>query len=187
MASRSTKLVLLDRDGVINYDSPEYVKTPEEWVPIPGSIEAIAALKRAGFAVAVCSNQAGVGRGIIEREDLDRIHQKLHATLAAAGVVLDALAVCTHHPDDGCRCRKPAPGMLLQVMRELGIGPEQTCCVGDSVRDVQAALAAGCCSVLVLTGNGAADEVRARRLGNHQVYADLAAFAAALLGEEPCF
>ncbi len=150
------KLILLDRDGVINFDSPDYIKSPDEWQPIPGSLEAIARLQGAGRLIAVCTNQAGVARGTLSSASLDAIHAKLRRALAECGAVLDHLACCTHHPDLGCRCRKPAPGMLLDCLQLFGIAADDACFVGDSARDLEAAKAAGCRGVLVRTGNGEA-------------------------------
>jgi D-glycero-D-manno-heptose 1,7-bisphosphate phosphatase len=179
-----TRLILLDRDGVINYDSPDYIKDADEWLPIPGSLEAIAALKGAGFKVAVCTNQAGIGRGLLTREALMRIHAKLATSLADHGVILDALVFCPHHPDEACRCRKPNPGMLIDVMSRLGAEPVDTLYVGDSLRDVQAARAAGCAAALVRTGHGASTEAAARRLGVECIGDDLAALVRVLLDKE---
>jgi D-glycero-D-manno-heptose 1,7-bisphosphate phosphatase len=179
-----TRLILLDRDGVINYDSPDYIKDAAEWQPIPGSLESVARLKTAGYKVAVCTNQAGIGRGILTEEALLNIHAKLTAALADLGTELDALLFCPHHPDDGCFCRKPKPGMLRDAMSMLGIGPGETVYVGDSLRDIQAAQAAGCAAALVRTGKGRAAEPAARDLGVSCVADDLAALVRALLGNE---
>jgi D-glycero-D-manno-heptose 1,7-bisphosphate phosphatase len=179
-----TRLILLDRDGVINYDSPDYIKDAAEWLPIPGSLEAIAQLKVEGLKVAVCTNQAGIGRGILSHDALLRIHAKLAVQLAEHGVALDALEYCPHHPDDGCRCRKPSPGMLLDVMAALGEEAADTLYVGDSLRDVQAAQAAGCAAALVRTGRGAAAEAAARELGVALVHDDLASLVRALLRKD---
>jgi len=175
------RLILLDRDGVINFDSPESITAPAEWRPIPGSLEAIAALTCAGRRVAVCSNQAGIGRGLLSASALDAIHQQLHDALAELGSRLDRLVYCPHLPEDRCACRKPAPGMLLECMNLLGAEPGETCFVGDSLKDLQAACAAGCEGVLVRTGNGAALEARSP-LPGIVVFDDLAAFARAELG-----
>ena len=181
-----TRLILLDRDGVINLESPDYIKDVDEWVPIPGSIDAIAKLKRAGYHVAVCTNQSGVGRGIVTPAALDRIHARLHALLAEGGVALDGLSYCPHHPDANCDCRKPRPGMLCRTMQALGITGAETVFVGDAIRDVEAALAAGCHPVLVRTGGGARVERQARALGVEQVADDLAAYARTLLESASC-
>jgi len=181
-----TRLILLDRDGVINYDSPHYIKDVDEWVPIPGAIDAVAALKRGGYMVAVCSNQSGVGRGLLTMPALKGIHAKLHALLRERGVSLDVLDYCPHHPDEGCDCRKPRPGMLIRTMQALGVDPEETLFVGDAIRDVEAALAAGCRPVLVRSAGGAAVEAEARQLGVDWIEDDLAAVARTLLEDDPC-
>ena len=148
------KLILLDRDGVINLDSPRFVKTPEEWQAIPGSLEAIAQLKQSGRRVAVCSNQSGVARGIVSVDMLKAIENKMLSELQSYGAELDLVLYCTHHPDEQCGCRKPAPGLLENAMSMLSIEKADTCFVGDSLRDIQAAQRAGCQPVLVKTGNG---------------------------------
>jgi D-glycero-D-manno-heptose 1,7-bisphosphate phosphatase len=178
-----TRLILLDRDGVINFDSPEYIKNADEWRPIPGAVEAIAQLKTAGLLVAVCTNQSGIGRGLLTETALARIHDKFAALLAAEGATLDALVHCPHVPGDGCPCRKPQPGMLIDVMGRLGVTPAETLAIGDSVRDIEAARAAGCPAALVLTGNGAAAVTAARALGVTLVADDLAALVRTFLKE----
>jgi D-glycero-D-manno-heptose 1,7-bisphosphate phosphatase len=181
-----TRLILLDRDGVINFDSPDYIKDADEWRPIPGSLDAIAELKHAGYLVAVCTNQAGVGRGIFSLAELDRIHGRMVSELAARGVVLDSLRYCPHHPAAGCECRKPRPGMLTDTMALLGVSAADTVYVGDNLEDVAAAQAAGCRAALVRTGSGAAVEQAARAMNVCCVADDLAAFVRALLREVPC-
>jgi D-glycero-D-manno-heptose 1,7-bisphosphate phosphatase len=171
------KLVLVDRDGVINHDSPEYIKSPAEFAPIAGSIDAIVRLRAAGFRVAVCTNQAGIARGLFSRRDLAAIHRKLEALLAAHGTRLDAIYVCPHGPADGCECRKPKPGMLTSAMNEFGAGPDSTVFIGDSARDIAAARAVGCVPVLVRSGNGAALVAESRDHGAAHVFGDLAAAA----------
>jgi len=171
------RLILLDRDGVINAESEAFIKDAGEWHALPGALAAIAELKRGGFQVAVCSNQSGVGRGLMSAAALQRIHEKLLAGLAAHGAALDAVRYCPHHPDDDCHCRKPRPGMLLEIMAELGATAADTIFVGDSLRDLEAAAAAGCRAALVRTGNGAAAEAQARDMELVWVGDDLAAFA----------
>ena len=137
-------LVLLDRDGVINEDSNVSIKHPSEWKPIPGSLWTIARLNRTGFSVAVCTNQAGVGRGIFAKDDLDATHQTMQAALAREGGHIDAIFCCTHAPNARCACRKPKPGLLGRAMGVLNASPKDTTFVGDSLRDTQAAIAARC-------------------------------------------
>ena len=173
-------LVLLDRDGVINENAADYVKTADEWRPIPGSIDAIAALKRAGFVVAVCTNQSAIGRGLMDERMLTDVHRHMRDVLSARGVALDGIYHCPHSPDDACACRKPKPDMLLRAMRDLGSAPAETVVVGDSLRDLKAAHAAGCRGVLVLTGHGHFHIADAARLGV-EVFDDLASFAASRL------
>ena len=181
-----TTLILIDRDGVINHDSPAYVKTPEEWQPIPGALEAIAVLQKAGCTVAVCTNQAGIGRGLIRPEALSAIHDKLAECLARHGGHLDGLIFCPHHPDDGCQCRKPKPGMLLEMMARFRATPEQTWYVGDSVKDAEAADAAGCRFALVRSGNGREAEITLSRRAGLIVRDDLASFADWLVEKMSC-
>jgi D-glycero-D-manno-heptose 1,7-bisphosphate phosphatase len=176
-----TRLILLDRDGVINVDSPNYIRDPDEWLPIPGALEAIARLKHAGLLVGVCTNQSGVGRGFFDETALGHIHDKLAGLLADRGVRLDALEYCPHPPEAGCACRKPEPGMLIRVMDRLGVTPAETLFIGDSVRDIQAARAAGCEAALVLTGKGEASIDGAAALGVTWVADDLAEVARQLL------
>ncbi|MCB1692796.1 MAG: D-glycero-beta-D-manno-heptose 1,7-bisphosphate 7-phosphatase [Pseudomonadales bacterium] len=167
--------VILDRDGVINFDSPDYIKSPEEWVPIPGSLEAIAMLTRAGFDVYIATNQAGVARGKFTVEDLDAIHTKMRDAVENHGGKIAGIEYCPHHPDDDCDCRKPSPGMLRAIAKSLGASLAGHPFVGDSAKDLGAAEAAGCVPVLVLTGSGA--ETRRQRPDTRYVYDDLLAFA----------
>ena len=148
------KLAILDRDGVINEDSDAFIKTPDEWQPIPGSLEAIARLSRAGWRVVVASNQSGLARGLFTMDTLNAIHAKMRWELAQLGGFIDALFVCTHGPDDGCRCRKPAPGLFEDIARRHDMNLAQVPTVGDSLRDLQAGAAVGCVPWLVRTGKG---------------------------------
>jgi len=177
-----TRLILIDRDGVINQDSTAFVKSVAEFVPLEGAIDAMADLHRAGFKVAVCTNQSGVGRGLLSEATLADIHRQLVRLVEASGGRVDGLRYCPHRPDAGCDCRKPRPGLLKALMADLDVPPEHTVFVGDSIRDVEAARAAGCRAALVRTGNGRDAEPEARRLGMTDIYDDLAAFAAAEIG-----
>ena len=170
------KLILLDRDGVINLDSPDFIKSPDEWQAIPGSLQAIAELSSAGRQVGVCSNQSGVARGLLSKAALAAIEKKMRDHLAEYGVDLDLVLYCTHHPDDGCACRKPKPGMLLDAMAALGTAAADTCFVGDSLRDLHAARAAGCEPVLVQTGNGAETLAELAAPDHVRTFANLAEF-----------
>ena len=147
-------LVILDRDGVINRDSPEFVKNTDEWRPISGSIEAIAKLSKGGYTVTVASNQSGLARGLFDRNALRAMHRKLRRLVSAEGGHIDRIVVCPHGPNDGCRCRKPAPGLLLRLARHYGTSLDGVPAVGDSLRDLEAAAAAGAEPILVRTGNG---------------------------------
>jgi len=146
--------IILDRDGVINFDSDQYIKSPEEWLPIPGSLEAIAALNRAGYRVLVATNQSGVARGLYDLDTLDQIHEKMMRELAAVGGYVEEIFFCPHHPDESCECRKPKPGMLYAIQAKYGISLPDTFYIGDSLADVGVAEATGCKLLLVLTGNG---------------------------------
>lgn len=176
-------LVILDRDGVINRDSAAFVKSAAEWLPLPGSIDAIAALSRAGFTVAVASNQSGLARGLFDRNALRGMHRKLRRLVAASGGTVDRIVVCPHGPDDGCDCRKPKPGLLLRLAGYFNTPLDGVQVVGDSLRDLQAARNAGASPVLVRTGNGEKTlRELPRELRDVPVYDDLAAFVAAVTG-----
>lgn len=151
-----TKLIILDRDGVINYESVKYIKNPDEWLPIPGSLDAIAKLTKAGFTIAIATNQAGIGRGIFDLAALNAIHEKMTNLITEHGGKIKMIKFCPHHPDDKCNCRKPQPGLLLEICQELNISlpNKDVIFIGDSLRDINAAKAAGVTPVLVLTGNG---------------------------------
>ena len=174
-----TPFVILDRDGVINEDSPEYIKSPAEWIPVDGSLEAIAALTRAGVEVYIATNQAGVARGKLTLTSLESIHKKMLDQVRAAGGDIIEIACCLHHPDDACECRKPRPGMLLELAQRHNLMLAGGYFVGDSEKDLGAARAAGCQGVLVLTGNGQA--TFEANPGHQPVFSDLAAFTRHLL------
>ena len=175
------KLVILDRDGVINEDSDEFIKSVAEWRPIPGSLEAIARLCHAGYRVFVASNQSGIGRGLLDYDALFAIHDRMQRAVADLGGRIDAIEYAPDHPDRATEMRKPKPGMFLDIARRTGVSLERVHAVGDSVRDVEAARAAGARPVLVRTGNGRkAEKDLAGKLDGVAVHDDLAAFAAAL-------
>jgi len=180
--SSKPRLVILDRDGVINQDSAEFVKSADEWLPLPGSIAAIASLSAAGFVVAVASNQSGLARKLFDAEALEAIHQKLRELVVSAGGYVDRIIVCPHGPNDDCECRKPKPGMLLELGSDYGVSLQDVPMVGDSLSDLQAASAAGAKPVLVRTGNGSYTE---RHLPPEllaiNIYDDLSAAAAAMV------
>jgi D-glycero-D-manno-heptose 1,7-bisphosphate phosphatase len=180
------KLVILDRDGTINADRDDYVKSPEEWEPLPGVLQAIAKLNHGGWHVVVATNQSGIGRGLFDMGALNAMHQKLNQMLSQNGGRVDAFFFCPHAPDEHCNCRKPLPGLMEQITQRYNIPPAQVPVVGDSLRDAQAALAAGCESHLVRTGKLATmDEEQITQLLGQvpgtRLHQDLAAFAEDLL------
>lgn len=176
------RLVILDRDGVINQDSSEFVKNADEWIPLHGSIQAIADLCRAGFTVAVASNQSGLARGLFDPNALDAMHSKMNTLVASAGGHIDRIVVCPHAPDEGCRCRKPSPGMIEDLLQDYGVDAESVPVVGDSLRDLEAAAAVDARPILVRTGNGQKTEQQLTgELSATPVYDDLAAAVDALL------
>lgn len=149
------KLVILDRDGTINSDSEDFVKTPEEWMPLPGALEAIARLNHAGWHVVIASNQSGLGRGLFDVASLNAMHAKMHKMLAALGGRVDAVFYCPHSPEESCNCRKPLPGLFEQIGARFGVQLLGVPTAGDSLRDLLAGAAAGCEPHLVLTGKSA--------------------------------
>ncbi len=174
------KLIILDRDGTINEDSDDFIKSPDEWVPIPGALEAIARLNHAGWHTIIASNQSGLGRGLFDIAALNAIHTKLHKQLAALGGRMDAVFFCPHTPEDNCNCRKPLPGLYEQILDRMGVDANDVPSVGDTLRDMQAAVAAGCEPHLVLTGKAVG--LRGQALPptyptNTTVHSDLNAFA----------
>ncbi len=178
--------ILLDRDGVINADSDAYVKSLDEWHPLPGAIEAMARLYHAGHRLAVLTNQSGLARGLFGLRALEAMHRRLVRLLAAHGARLEAIYFCPHGPEDGCRCRKPAPGMFQRLLAERCLTPSRCLAIGDSARDIEAAEAAGIEALLVRSGKGertlAARPDLARRL---PVFADLAEAASWILEHRP--
>lgn len=180
----SLKLVILDRDGVINEDSEgEYVTSADEWQPLPGSLEAIARLNQAGFRVVVASNQSGLARGYFDVEDLNGIHEKMHRLVSEAGGEIDAVFYCPHGPRQRCDCRKPKPGLIEQIGERYRVNLAKVPVVGDKKTDLEAAAAAGAMPILVRTGYG---EATLKKLGQDDgltVYSDLAAFADSWIGE----
>lgn len=180
----AARWVILDRDGVINYDAEAFIRTPEQWQPIPGSLSAIAALSRAGWRVAVATNQSGLARGLLDTRTLEAIHQRLYSAVAEAGGRIDSLAYCPHGPEDGCDCRKPRPGLYRQLAARVGAPLGRTPVIGDSARDLAAARAVGARPILVRTGKGEQALVEGACPAGTEVYADLRAAAAQLLEEE---
>ncbi len=174
------KLIILDRDGVINHDSDAFIKSPDEWRPIAGSLEAIARLGKAGYRVVVATNQSGVGRGLFDLATLAAIHTKMHQAVSALGGHLDAIFFCPHAAEAHCHCRKPEPGMLEEILRRFQVEPQSVTAVGDSLRDLQAAAAVGTKPVLVLTGKGQKTMQAGGLPPQTLVRVDLAAVAAEL-------
>jgi D-glycero-D-manno-heptose 1,7-bisphosphate phosphatase len=182
--TRQVKLIVLDRDGVINYDSEQFIKSPDEWRPIPGSLEAISRLNHAGFRVVVATNQSGLGRGLFDMATLIAINDKMHKALAQIGGRIDALFYCPHTADSACECRKPKPGMLIEIGNRFGVELTGVPCVGDSVRDLQAAAAVEAQPILVLTGKGEKTLRDGVFPTNTVIFPDLAFVATALLADD---
>jgi len=177
-------LIILDRDGVINNDSAAFIKNTDEWQPLPGSIEAIAALSEAGFTLAVASNQSGIARGLFDQRALDAMHHKMHELVDTAGGRISSIVICPHGPDAVCDCRKPKPGLLEQLADHFETSLAGVPVIGDSLRDLEAAAAVNARPILVRTGKGARTEAALpERFANVAVYDDLAAAASALLDE----
>ena len=172
------KLVILDRNGTVNLHREDYVKSETEWTPLPGALEAIARLNHAGWHVVIASNQSGLGRGLFDVVSLNAMHAKMHKLVAAHGGRIDAVFYCPHKDDDQCACRKPKPGMLLDIARRFNIDLKGVPCVGDAVRDMQAGAAAACEMVLVKTGKGQRTLAAGGLPDGVRVYDDLAAVAA---------
>jgi len=180
------KAVLLDRDGVINFDSPDYILTPEQWEAIPGSVEAIGRLTRAGIPVSICSNQSGLGRGMMNETLFHAIHAKMLLAIEEAGGMLTHTAYCPHKPEDKCSCRKPLPGLILESLDALGVDAKDAVMIGDSTRDIEAAHAAGVPTMLVQSGYGNAEVILQKSLvinPDIKAFADLAEAVDSILGE----
>lgn len=178
------KLVILDRDGVINKDSADYIKCADEWEPLPGSLEAISRLNAAGYKVVIASNQSGLGRGYFTIDDLNAMHAKLRQLLAEKGGVIDAIFICPHKPGNNCHCRKPSPGLFEEIKLRYKIDrTTHIVAVGDSLRDLQAAAAAGFKPWLVLTGNGQKTRQDPAFPADTPISEDLAAMVSSFLAE----
>ena len=174
------KLCILDRDGTINEDSDDYIKSADEWIPLPGALEAIARINHAGWHVVVASNQSGLGRGLFDVAALNAMHTKMHSMLAAVGGRIDAVFYCPHSPAENCRCRKPASGLFEQIAERYGMGLATMPAVGDTARDMIAAIGAGCTPHVVQTGKGAlwrGQPLPADFPPQTMVHTDLSAFA----------
>lgn len=180
----SMKLIILDRDGVINKDSDAYIKSPDEFIPLPGSLEAIARLKQAGYTIAVATNQSGIARGYYDETTLAAMHEKLAHLLDEKGGGVDYIAYCPHGPDDNCTCRKPLPGLLYEIRDHFKTDLTDVPMIGDSLRDIQAARTVGGYPILVKTGKGENTLAKASdELTDVPVYSDLAAAVDALLNK----
>lgn len=175
------ELVILDRDGVINQDSSKYIRSPEEWIPIPGSLDAISRLNRAGYRVVIASNQSAIARRLFDIDTLNRIHETMHRQLAEVGGHVDAIFICPCLPKDNCECRKPKPGMLLEISERLRTPLEKVAYIGDKLIDVQAARAAGARPFLVKTGDGKKTLKSKEKLDDVAVFENLAEAADTLI------
>jgi D-glycero-D-manno-heptose 1,7-bisphosphate phosphatase len=175
------QLIILDRDGVINFDSDQFIKSPEEWKPIPGSLEAIARLNQAGYRVVVSTNQSGVGRGLFDMPMLNAIHDKMHKACALVGARIDAVFFCPHTAESHCNCRKPKTGMLEEIAARYNVSLSGVPAVGDSLRDLQSAATIGAQPYLVLTGKGVKTQAAGGLPEGTPVFANLAAVVAELV------
>lgn len=182
--TRPVRLIILDRDGVINYDSEHFIKSPDEWRAVPGSMEAIARLNHAGYRVVVATNQSGIGRGLFDMAMLNAIHEKMHRALAHAGARIDAIFFCPHTADAKCECRKPKPGMLIEIGKRFNVELTGVPCIGDSLRDLVSADAVGAQPMLVLTGKGEKTLREGNFPKNTVIFPDLAFAVSALLTGE---
>jgi D-glycero-D-manno-heptose 1,7-bisphosphate phosphatase len=175
------KLIILDRDGVINFDSDQFIKSPQEWKPIPGSLEAIARLNQADYRVVVATNQSGIGRGLFDMPTLNAIHDKMHKACALVGARIDAVFFCPHAAEMDCLCRKPKSGMLEEIAARYNVDMKGVPSVGDSLRDLNCAVKVGAQPILVLTGKGIKTQSAGGLPEGTRVFADLAAVVAELV------
>jgi D-glycero-D-manno-heptose 1,7-bisphosphate phosphatase len=175
------KLIILDRDGVINYDSDQFIKSPDEWKPLPGSLGAIARLSQAGYRVVVATNQSGVGRGLFDMPTLNAIHDKMHKACAQVGGRIDAVFFCPHTADADCGCRKPKSGMIGEIAERYNVSLSGVPSVGDSLRDLEASARLGAQPILVLTGKGQKTQTKGGLPEGTLIYPDLAAVVATLV------
>ena len=174
-------LIILDRDGVINYDSDQFIKSPDEWKPLPGSLEAIARLSQSGYRVVVATNLSGVAWGLFDMPTLNSIHEKMHKACAQAGGRIDAVFFCPHAADDNCGCRKPKSGMIEEIANRYSVDLSNVLSVGDSLRDLEASARLGAQPVLVLTGKGQKTQAKGGLPQGTRVFPDLAAVVATLV------
>jgi len=184
MEASEDKLVILDRDGVVNIDSDQFIKHPDEWKPIPGSLEAIAQLNQSGYRVVIATNQSGVGRGLFDMVTLNAIHEKMMDSLSRVGGRVEAIFFCPHAANIGCDCRKPAIGMFVEISQRYSIPLSQVPCIGDSLRDLQAAETAGAQPILVLTGKGEKTLATGGLTKGTRIFDNLAEAVRAIITEE---
>lgn len=177
------KLIILDHNGVINQSSDTFIKTPDEWIPIPGSLEAIARLTHSGYRIIIATNQSGIGRGLLDMATYNAINDKMHKAVNQAGGRIDAIFFCPHTNADQCHCRKPATGMYEEIMQRYGINLKNIPAIGDSLRDLQAAAAVDAKPILVLTGKGQATRIKKEIPANTQIFENLAMAVDALVGQ----
>jgi D-glycero-D-manno-heptose 1,7-bisphosphate phosphatase len=175
------KMIILDRDGVINHDSPAFIKSPAEWIPVPGSLEAIAQLNQAGYRVVVASNQSGIARELFDMRTLNAIHHKMHTLAQQVGADIDAIFFCPHAAIDNCDCRKPKAGMFDEISKRFKVSLKGVPTVGDSLRDLQAGFISGCTPHLVLTGKGQKTFETGGLPPGTKIHADLASMVIDLL------
>lgn len=175
------KLIILDRDGVINFDSDQFIKNPEEWKPIPGSLEAIARLSQSDYRVVVATNQSGIGRGLFDMTTLNSIHDKMHKACALLGGRIDAVFFCPHTAESNCNCRKPKSGMIEEIAQRYNMELSGVPAVGDSLRDLEAATRMGAQPFLVLTGKGTKTQAKGGLPEGTQIFPDLAAVVTHIL------
>lgn len=177
------RIIILDRDGVINQDSDDYIKSVDEWQPIEGSIEAISKLSQAGIKVVIATNQSGLARGLFDEIELAKMHQKMCELVELAGGTVDGVFYCPHLPADNCQCRKPKPGLIASIEKEFNCSAKNAYFIGDSLKDIQAARAAGCTPILVKTGKGliTLEKSPAEELANVQVFDNLLGAVNALI------
>lgn len=185
MADRTpTKLIILDRDGVINFDHESFIKSPEEWVPIEGSLEAIARLNQVDYRVVIATNQSGIARGLYDLTTLNAIHQKMHAAAMTVGAKIDAIFFCPHSAKENCDCRKPRTGMFQEIAKRYSVNLKSVPSVGDSLRDLQASYISGCTPYLVLSGKGKITLDGGGLPPGTSIFPNLAAVVDKLLAEE---
>ena len=175
------KLIILDEAGVINYSSDTFIKTPDEWIPIPGSLEAIARLAHTGYRIVIATNQSGIGRGLLDMATYNAINDKMFKAVHHAGGRIDAIFFCPHTQADKCICRKPATGMFNEIIQRYGVNLKNVPAIGDSLRDLQVAAAVGATPILVLTGKGQVTRAQEEIPSNTQIFENLAAAVNALV------